>query len=106
MKKTRIIHDVKFINILYQKIDVLKLNPVGRLAGIEYTFLQKIFEVELKSCHGILLTPGFGTRGVEGMIHSAIFAMDQKVPYLGICFGAQLFYVAFMRHVLGIIEAH
>ncbi|MHA1744673.1 MAG: CTP synthase [Promethearchaeota archaeon] len=67
---------------------------------------QENFEEMLKTCHGILLTPGFGTRGVEGMIQSAIFAMDQKVPYLGICFGAQLFYVAFMRHILGIKEAH
>ena len=30
------------------RIDILKLNPVGRLAGIEYTLLQDIFEAELK----------------------------------------------------------
>ncbi|UYP45072.1 CTP synthase [Candidatus Lokiarchaeum ossiferum] len=63
------------------------------------------FDDDLNSCDGILLTPGFGTRGVEGMIHSAEFAMDNKIPYLGICFGAQLFYVAFMRSRMGIESA-
>ncbi len=64
------------------------------------------FAEELKRCDGILLTPGFGSRGVEGMIQSAIVAMDWKIPYLGICFGAQLFYVAFQRHIMGITDAH
>ena len=63
------------------------------------------FEQELLSCDGILLTPGFGTRGVEGMIHSAEVALDKKIPYLGICFGSQLMYVAFMRSKMG-LKAH
>ncbi len=63
-------------------------------------------EEELKDCDGILLTPGFGERAVEGMIKTAEFAMEKKVPFLGICFGAQLFFVAFCRKYLGLIEAH
>ena len=61
---------------------------------------------ELKGCDGILLTPGFGSRGVEGMINCAEYAMDNKIPYLGICFGAQLFFVAFCRKILNMKDAN
>ncbi|MHA1985768.1 MAG: CTP synthase [Promethearchaeota archaeon] len=61
---------------------------------------------QLKNCDGILLTPGFGERAVEGMIKSAEYAMENKVPFLGICFGAQLFFVAFCRKYLGLKNAN
>jgi len=63
-------------------------------------------EKELSDCDGILLTPGFGERAVEGMINSAEYAMEKKVPFLGICFGAQLFYIAFCRKYLGLKRAN
>jgi CTP synthase len=63
-------------------------------------------EAQLEDCDGILLTPGFGERAVEGMIESALYAMEHKVPFLGICFGAQLFFVAFCRKYLGLKEAN
>lgn len=61
---------------------------------------------ELKECDGILLTPGFGKRAVEGMIKSAEIAMEDKIPFLGICFGAQLFFIAFCRKYLGLKGAN
>jgi len=63
-------------------------------------------EEEMKDCDGILLTPGFGERAVEGMIKSAEYAMESKVPFLGICFGAQLFFAAFCRKYLGLKDAN
>lgn len=63
-------------------------------------------EETLRDCDGILLTPGFGERAVEGMIKSAEYAMEKKVPFLGICFGAQLFYIAFCRKYLGLTGAN
>jgi len=63
-------------------------------------------EEQLKDCDGILLTPGFGERAVEGMIKSAEYAMENKIPFLGICFGAQLFFIAFCRKYLGLNGAN
>jgi CTP synthase len=63
-------------------------------------------EEELRDCDGILLTPGFGKRAVEGMIKSAEYSMENKVPFLGICFGAQLFFAAFCRKYLGMKDAN
>ncbi|MFW9819347.1 MAG: CTP synthase [Candidatus Thorarchaeota archaeon] len=68
----------------------------------ENTDIQEQF----KDCDGILLTPGFGERAVEGMIKSAEYAMEAKIPFLGICFGAQLFFVAFCRKYLGLKNAN
>lgn len=69
-------------------------------AEIVWIDTEKDFETELSSCDAILLTPGFGARGVEGMIKCAEFALENKIPYLGICFGAQLMYVAYCRSIL------
>ncbi|MEM2135374.1 MAG: CTP synthase [Candidatus Jordarchaeaceae archaeon] len=55
---------------------------------------------------GILLTPGFGSRGTEGMILTAEYAIREGMPYLGICFGCQLLFVAFCRSVLGLEGAN
>ena len=64
------------------------------------------FRELVKSCDGILLTPGFGSRGVEWMIESATIALEDKIPYLGICFGSQLLFVAFMRKYMGYSDAN
>ncbi|MHA1606121.1 MAG: CTP synthase [Candidatus Freyarchaeota archaeon] len=60
----------------------------------------------LENFDGILLTPGFGMRGVEGMILSAEYAIERRIPYLGICFGGQLLFVAFCRSILGLKNAN
>ena len=59
-----------------------------------------LLDEELSRVDGVLLTPGFGSRGVEGMIMAAAYAIEHDVPFLGICFGAQLLFVAFARHVM------
>jgi len=60
----------------------------------------------LNEVGGILLTPGFGARGVEGMIMVAEYAIKNRIPFLGICFGAQLLFVAYARSVLGLEKAN
>ncbi len=55
---------------------------------------------------GVLLTPGFGERGVEGMINAASISIEQRIPFLGICYGGQLGTVAFARSVMHWEGAH
>jgi CTP synthase len=61
---------------------------------------------ELLNYDGILATPGFGGRGVEGMILTAQTALEFGIPYLGICYGAQMLFIAFCRSVLGLKGAN
>jgi len=60
----------------------------------------------LESADGILVAPGFGTRGTEGKILAAKFAREQKVPYFGICLGMQIATIEFARHVAGLKGAN
>jgi CTP synthase len=46
---------------------------------------------------GLLVPGGFGSRGLEGMITTAAYAMDHGVPYFGICLGMQMAVVAAAR---------
>jgi CTP synthase len=43
---------------------------------------------------------------VEGKIKVAQYARENKVPYLGLCLGAQIMTIEFARHVLGIQDAN
>lgn len=52
---------------------------------------------ELRSCKGIVVPGGFGIRGVEGKIAAARYARENRVPYLGLCLGAQIMTIEFAR---------
>ncbi len=54
---------------------------------------------KLKSCDGILVPGGFGTRGIEGKIIAANYARKNNIPYLGICLGMQLMTIELAREV-------
>lgn len=55
---------------------------------------------KLKSAQGIIVPGGFGTRGTEGMIMTAKYCRENKVPYLGLCLGMQIQTIEFARHHL------
>lgn len=54
---------------------------------------------------GIVVPIGWGERGAEGMIRTAGYARDKKIPYLGLCYGMQLAAISFARDILGIKDA-
>ncbi len=55
---------------------------------------------KLKSCDGIIVSSGFGKRGIEGKIAAAKYARTEKVPYLGLCLGSQIMTIEFARTFL------
>lgn len=59
----------------------------------------------LKGIYGIVVAPGFGSRGIEGKILAVRYAREQKIPFLGICLGMQIAIIEFARNVLGLQEA-
>jgi CTP synthase len=60
----------------------------------------------LDTADGILVAPGFGTRGTEGKILAARYARERGVPYFGICLGMQIAVIEFARHVAGLAGAN
>ena len=63
-------------------------------------------ESELKELDGILVAPGFGSRGISGKIEAVRYARENNVPFFGICLGMQCAVIEFARHKLGFEDAH
>jgi len=62
-------------------------------------------EADFSGVDALLVPGGFGSRGVEGMIDAARYALDTNKPYLGICLGLQVAVIAAARKA-GIMDAH
>ena len=56
--------------------------------------------------NGILILPGFGSRGAEGKIRSSKYSRENKIPFLGICLGLQCAVIDFARNVTGLKNAN
>jgi len=54
----------------------------------------------LRSVQGIIVPGGFGVRGIEGMIKSATYARENKIPYLGLCLGLHVMVIELARYAL------
>ena len=66
---------------------------------------QGNFDV-LKSADAILVPGGFGSRGFEGKIAAARYARENRIPYLGICYGLHAVVIDFARNCAGLAGAH
>ena len=53
----------------------------------------------LEGYDGIVVPGGFGSRGVEGKIFAATYAMNHNLPYLGLCYGLQMAVIALARQI-------
>lgn len=84
------IHTRTKVNVHYVDSDIIEQQGTASIAGMD----------------AILVPGGFGERGVEGMIQTAQFARENKVPYLGICLGMQVAVIEYARHKAGLENAY
>jgi len=63
-------------------------------------------EEELKGVKGIIVPIGWGDRGVEGKIEAIKYARENKIPYLGLCYGMQLACIEWARNVMKLEDAN
>jgi CTP synthase len=61
---------------------------------------------EVRNADAILVPMGFGPRGTEGKIQAVRCARENKIPFLGICFGMQMAVIEYARHVCGLENAN
>jgi len=74
---------------------------------IEYFDSEKLDDASvLGKLDGILVPHGFGSRGAEGKVTAVRFAREQRIPYLGICFGMQFSVIEYARNVAGLEGAN
>lgn len=61
---------------------------------------------ELKNFDGVIVPGGFGSRGIEGKIKAIQYLRENKIPFLGLCYGMQLAVIEYARNILGLQDAH
>jgi CTP synthase len=61
---------------------------------------------KLSSFDGLVVCPGFGSRGVEGKIAAVRHARETGLPFLGICYGMQMAVIEYARNVCRLKGAH
>jgi CTP synthase len=93
------------------------LNEAMRHAGIPNNVKVKIKNIDSESLENgnteqlaqldaILVPGGFGNRGFEGKIKAVQYARENKVPYLGICYGMHAVVIEYARNVCGLDDAN
>ena len=61
---------------------------------------------KLDGLDGIIVAPGFGSRGIDGKIETIHHARTTGIPFFGICLGMQCAVIEFARNVIGLTDAH
>lgn len=59
----------------------------------------------LKKFAGLIVPQGWGSRGSEGKIETIKYCRENKIPYLGLCYGMQMAVIEFARNVCGLKDA-
>ncbi len=67
---------------------------------------QEEMEKLFNGLSGVLVAPGFGSRGIEGKLCAIKYVREKNIPFLGICLGMQCAVVEFARNVLGFENAN
>jgi len=73
---------------------------------LEWIDSEEFSPKQLSKFDGLIVPGGFGSRGIDGIISAIKYARENKMPYLGLCYGMQLACVEFARNVLGLKDAH
>ncbi len=59
----------------------------------------------LESVDGVIIPGGFGSRGVEGKMSVIKHLRENKIPFLGLCYGLQLAVIEFARNICKLEDA-
>ena len=60
----------------------------------------------LSGYDGVVVAPGFGSRGVEGKLIALEYTRTHQIPTLGICLGMQCMAIEFAQNVLGLEDCN
>ncbi len=61
---------------------------------------------ELSDLDGVVVPGGFGGRGIEGKIRVVNYLRENKIPFLGLCYGMQIACIEYARNVCGLENAN
>ena len=80
-------------------LEALKAAAWQEEVGLEIVWInaEEATEADFAAVDGLLVPGGFGKRGIEGKVAAANYALENKLPYLGLCLGLQIAVIAAAR---------
>jgi CTP synthase len=80
-------------------LEALKAAAWQEKVNLEINWInaEKATDVDFGSVDALLVPGGFGARGIEGKIAAAKYALENNIPYLGLCLGLQVAVIASAR---------
>lgn len=82
----------------------------GHKLELDFVHSERINKINagelLTGYAGVIIAPGFGSRGIEGKIEAIKWCRENDVPTFGICLGMQCMVIEFARNVLGYHDAN
>lgn len=70
------------------------------IRSINSEIIEKEGTKQLEGVDAIIVPIGWGARGTEGKIKAITYARENKIPYLGLCYGLQLAAIEYARSVV------
>ncbi len=67
---------------------------------------DKELQKRILNMDGVIVPQGWGSRGAEGKIKAIEIVRENRIPYLGLCYGMQMAVIEFARNVVGIKDAN
>ena len=61
---------------------------------------------EISKLDGVIVAPGFGSRGIEGKINTIKHVRENNIPFFGICLGMQMAVIEYSRNVLNLKDSN
>ena len=61
---------------------------------------------QISKLDGVIVAPGFGSRGIEGKIKSIKYVRENNIPFFGICLGMQMAVIEYSRYILNLHDAN
>ena len=61
---------------------------------------------EISKLDGVIVAPGFGSRGIEGKIKTIKYVRENNIPFFGICLGMQMAVIEYSRNVLNLKDSN
>ena len=83
-------------NQVKPKIDIIDAEDIEELGADKF----------LKGAKAIVIPSGWGSRGFKGLVATAKYARENKIPFVGVGLGMQMAVIEFARNVLQIPDAN
>ena len=89
----------------------IKFASVHTSTEVEFVLINSDKEesqipTKLIDVDGVIIPIGWGSRGINGKLRAIQIARENKIPFLGLCYGMQLACVEYAQNVLKLEDAH